>query len=139
MNPKTIKTAYWISTSIFALFALMDGIGGVTRQQAGVDAMQMLGYPVYFLTISGVAKLLGVAGILQTKYKTLKEWAYAGFAFQMLGAFASWSFAGGETFNIIFPLIMLAIMCVPYYFWKRYEQLKANSFFMPGSSITYLK
>lgn len=133
MKPKTIKTVYWASTIFFALFAIFDGIGGVTRQQAGVDAMHMLGYPVYFLTISGVAKLLGAVAILQTKYKTLKEWAFAGFAFQCLGASISWSFVGAEAFFIIFPVIVLAIMGVSYYFWKKYEQLKANAYFHENS------
>lgn len=133
MKPKTIKTAYWISTIFFALFAVADGIGGVTRQQAGIDAMNMLGYPVYFLTISGVAKILGAIGILQTKYRTIKEWAYAGFAFQCIGASISWSFVGAEPFFAIFPLIVLAIMFVSYFFWKKYEQVKANSYIHENS------
>lgn len=133
MKPKTIKITYWISTVFFALFAIVDGIGGVTHQQAGVDAMNMLGYPVYYLTIAGVAKLLGAAGLLQTKYHAVKEWAYAGFAFQCIGATVSWSFVGAEPFFIIFPMIMLAIMFVSYFSWKRYGQLKANSYIHENS------
>lgn len=124
MKPNTIKTTYWITTVIFALMALMDGIGGVTRQQAGIDVMNHLGYPVYFLSIVGVAKLLGAAAILQTRFRAIKEWAYAGFAFNFIGAFASRAFMGDPTFEVIFPIIMLAVMFVPYYFWKKYEQVR---------------
>ncbi len=124
MKPNTIKTTYWISTVIFALMAFMDGIGGVTRQQAGIDVMHHLGYPVYFLSIAGVAKLLGAAAILQTRFRAIKEWAYAGFAFNFIGGFASRAFMGDPTFEVIFPIIMLAIMFVPYYFWKKYEQVR---------------
>ncbi|WP_109699602.1 DoxX family protein [Chitinophaga deserti] len=124
MKPNTIKTSYWITTVIFALMALMDGIGGVTRQQAGIDVMNHLGYPVYFLSIVGVAKLLGAAAILQTRFRAIKEWAYAGFAFNFIGAFASRAFMGDPTFEVIFPIIMLAVMFVPYYFWKKYEQVR---------------
>lgn len=124
MKPNTIKTTYWITTVIFALMALMDGIGGVTRQQAGIDVMNHLGYPVYFLSIVGVAKLLGAAAILQTRFRAIKEWAYAGFAFNFIGGFASRAYMGDPTFEVIFPIIMLAVMFVPYYFWKKYEQVR---------------
>ncbi|RPD38223.1 DoxX family protein [Chitinophaga barathri] len=133
MKPKTIKITYWILTSLFALFAIFDGIGGVTRQQAGIDALNMLGYPAYYLTIAGVAKILGAIGILQTKYTTIKEWAFAGFAFQSLGASASWSYVGAEPFPVIFPLFVLAFMFVTYFFWKKYEQVKANAYFHTNS------
>lgn len=124
MKPNTIRTAYWISTIIFALMAIMDGFGGITRQQAGIDVMQHLGYPVYFLSIVGFAKILGAAAILQTRFVTIKEWAYAGFAFNFLGAFASRAFMGDSAFETIFPVIMLGVLGVPYFFWKKYEQTR---------------
>jgi hypothetical protein len=124
MKPRTIKITYWTATIIFALLFLMDGIGGVTRAQDGVAVLNHLGYPVYLMSIVGVAKLLGVVAILQTKFRTIKEWAYAGFSFNFICAFASRAFVGDSTFEVIFPLIVLALMFVPYYFWKRYDQLK---------------
>ena len=57
MKPKTTKTLYWIFTILFAMFMLMDGIGGITRQQAGQDVLKHLGYPMYALTIFGFAKV----------------------------------------------------------------------------------
>ena len=128
MQPKTIKTWYWILTIIFALFMLMDGIGGITRQQAGQDVLKHLGYPIYALTIFGVAKILGAIAILQTKFYTVKEWAYAGFAFNFIGAAASRAFAGDGFGLIIAPMIALAFMFFAYYLWKRYEQNKNLNF-----------
>ncbi|WP_317163476.1 DoxX family protein [Mucilaginibacter arboris] len=66
---------YWIITIIFSLFMLMDGIGAITRAAAGQEVLKHLGYPMYALTIFGVAKILGVIAILQTKFYTIKEWA----------------------------------------------------------------
>jgi hypothetical protein len=57
MKPKTLTTRYWIFTIIFALMIFLDGIGGISRQQAGIDAVKHLGYPVYLMTIAGVARL----------------------------------------------------------------------------------
>lgn len=116
--------SYWTATVIFAITMLLDGIGGVTQQEGGQEVMRHLGYPMYVLIIFGIAKILGVIAILQTKWIAIKEWAYAGFAFSFIGAFASRAFAGDSVGLILFPLIMLAIMFVPYFLWKRYEFAK---------------
>lgn len=102
---------------------LMDGIGGITRQQAGQDVLKHLGYPMYALTIFGVAKTLGAIAILQTKFKTIKEWAYAGFAFNFMGAAASRAFAGDSFGLIIAPIVALAFMFLVYFLWKKYDLL----------------
>lgn len=124
MKPKTIKILYWIFTIFFALLMLLDGYGGVSMQQAGIDVLNHLGYPVYVMTIFGIAKILGAFAILQTKYQTIKEWAYAGFAFNFIGAFASRLLAGDGGGEMIAPLIALGIMFIPYFLWKKYEGIK---------------
>jgi len=126
MKTKTIKILYWSSTIFVALFLFMDGIGGVTRQQAGVDVMQHLGYPIYALSIFGIAKLLGVIAIVQNRFKTIKEWAYAGFTINFIGAAMSRAFVGDSIGEIIFPIIALAILFIPYFFWKKLEQQPAS-------------
>ncbi|MCW3087707.1 MAG: DoxX family protein [Sediminibacterium sp.] len=124
MKPKTLTTLYWIFTIIFALLVFLDGIGGVTRQQAGIDALRHLGYPIYFLTIAGIARLLAVAALLQTKFKVIKEWAFAGIAINFVFAFASRAFVGDSFGLTVFPLIMLGFLFIPYTLWKKVEQLK---------------
>lgn len=119
MRSSAIKILYWVFIILFAAFLTMDAIGGITKQQAGVDVMQHLGYPVYLMQITGVAKLLGVIAILQPKFNTIKEWAFAGFAFNFIGAFSSRAIVGDSGFLLIFPLIMLAFMFVPYLLWKK--------------------
>ena len=52
----------------------------------GVYGITQLGSPIYFLTILGVWKILGVVTVLIPKFPLLKEWAYAGFFFAMSGA-----------------------------------------------------
>ncbi|TSD64648.1 DoxX family protein [Inquilinus sp. KBS0705] len=125
MKSKTIKVAYWILTVIFALFMLMDGSAGVVKEKTGQDVMNHLGYPVYIMVITGIAKILGALAILQTKFKTLKEWAFAGFAINFIGASASRAFVGDGAGLVVFPLIILAVMFAVYYFWKRYEATNA--------------
>jgi len=124
MTPKTVKIIYWILTVLFALAMLGDAYGGITKQQAGVDVLNHLGYPIYSMQIFGVAKLLGAVALLQTKFKTVKEWAYAGFSFNFISAFASRAIVGDALGLLAPPVVMLIIMFISYYFWKKYEALK---------------
>ena len=116
---KKLKTWYWIATIIFALMMIMDGVGGITQQEAGQEVLKHLGYPMYLLIIVGIAKLLGAASILQNKFTTIKEWAYAGFAINFIGAFASRAFVGDGISLLIPPLIALVIMFIPYILWRK--------------------
>ena len=82
----------------------------------GVDGITHLGYPIYFLTILGIWKILGVVALLIPKFPLLKEWAYAGFFFAMSGAAFS-HLASGDSMNEIFPsLLLLILTLVSWYF-----------------------
>jgi uncharacterized membrane protein YphA (DoxX/SURF4 family) len=75
-----------------------------------------LGYPIYFLTILGVSKLLGVIAVLVPRLPLLKEWAYAGFFFMMAGAIYS-HIAVGDPLNELFPsTLLLALTIISWYF-----------------------
>ncbi|RYU89429.1 DoxX family protein [Mucilaginibacter terrigena] len=124
MKPKTIKIIYWVLTLLFALAMLGDAYGGISKQEAGQEVMRHLGYPIYIMVITGVFKLLGAIAILQNKFKTIKEWAFAGFAINFIGAFASRAFVGDAAGLLMPPVVMLVIMFILYYFWKRYETVK---------------
>lgn len=124
---KNLKTWYWIATIIFALMMIMDGFGGVTQQEAGKEVFKHLGYPMYMLIIVGIAKLLGAVSILQNKYTAIKEWAFAGFAINFIGAFASRAFVGDGIALLIPPLVALCIMFIPYVLWKSLNRNVKNS------------
>jgi hypothetical protein len=104
MNNKTLIRAYWIATIIFALFLVMDGVGGVMRADAGKESLAHLGYPMYLLTIAGAAKLLAAVAILQTK---------------CYGALCSRIAVGDSVGETLLPLVFFAIMLVPYWLWKK--------------------
>lgn len=112
MNKKTI--AYWIATGLFCTVFTIGGIANLVRWEHQVEIMQTLGYPLYLMTILGVAKLLGVVAVLIPRFPTLKEWAYAGFAFDMLGAAASHVFVADPVAETVAPLVILAIGAASY-------------------------
>ncbi|WP_118975538.1 DoxX family protein [Taibaiella koreensis] len=118
MKPKTVRTLYWIFAILFSLLMLMDAIGGITLQQAGIDALQQLGYPIYLLRFFGVLKILGLIAILVPGFPRLREWAFAGFAFNFIGALFSWS-SVGQASNVIFPVIALVLLALIYFFNRK--------------------
>lgn len=120
---KKIKIAYWTVTILFVLAMLQSGIVQLIQTEGSKEVMTLLGYPMYLLTILGVAKLLGAIVLVLKMFKTLKEWAYAGFAFDFIGAAASGAYIG-EIQIIIVPLVFLAVMFLSYYLWKKMEQQK---------------
>lgn len=120
---KRNKIIYWVSTIWLSLGMLATGTVQLFRMRAegavsppGVYGITYLGYPVYFLTILGVWKILGVIALLTPKFPLLKEWAYAGFFFIMSGAVFS-HIALHDSVNEIFPsLLLLTLTVVSWYF-----------------------
>jgi len=71
-----------------------------------------LGYPKYFLLFIGVAKLLGAVAILIPGFPRIKEWAYAGFVFDLTAAVYSHISVGDppdKWLPIIIGIIILSI------------------------------
>ncbi|RFZ82907.1 DoxX family protein [Mucilaginibacter terrenus] len=124
MSPKTIKIIYWILITLFVLSSLADGGAGIAKEKTGREVMAHLGYPVYLMVITGIAKVLGALAILQNKFRTVKEWAFAGFVINAIGAFASRMFVGDGAGLLIPPLVFSLITFITYYFWKQYERLQ---------------
>ena len=127
MKAKKINIIYWVVTFIFALLMLMDGIGGVTHQEDGVVVMKHLGYPIYVMTITGVAKILGAIVLLLPIFPRLKEWAFAGFLFTFIGAIVSRAAKGDEVSLLIPPIVMIAFLFGAYALWRKKTLLKLNS------------
>jgi hypothetical protein len=105
---------YWLTTGLFCAVLGFSGFAHFTHLEPMVEAMTKLGYPLYFMTILGSAKLLGVAALLAPGRPLLKEWAYAGFAFNLLGATGSHAFTGDPLSETIRPATMLLLGAASY-------------------------
>jgi hypothetical protein len=112
MERKTL--AYWICTGIFCAVLGFSGFSHFTHQDAMVEAMTGFGYPLYFMTIIGLAKLLGTVALLVPGQPLLKEWAYAGLTFNLIGATASHAFSGDELSHTVRPAMILLVGVASY-------------------------
>jgi uncharacterized membrane protein YphA (DoxX/SURF4 family) len=86
---KQSTLAYWVTTGLVAVAFAAGGLGDLSHAPAVTEAMAALGYPAYFLTILGIWKALGAVAITIPRAPRLKEWAYAGIAFDLTEAAAS--------------------------------------------------
>lgn len=87
------------------------------------EIVSSLGYPLYFLSILGTWKILGVIAILIPKYPLVKEWAYAGFFFAMSGAFISHLVVGQAFIEAVPSLILMIATILSWYFRPPYRKL----------------
>lgn len=122
---RTKKIIYWVSTLWLSLGMVSTGIVQIIKMKEEVSKMAQLGYPIYFLTLLGVWKMLGVIAILIPKYPLLKEWAYAGFFFAMSGAIFSHFAIGDSAVEFFGPALLLVLTIVSWY--SRPENRKIKS------------
>jgi uncharacterized membrane protein YphA (DoxX/SURF4 family) len=119
---KRNKIIYWIATLWLCLGMTATGIQQLMKVQSegavappGVYGITQLGYPVYFLTLLGIFKLLGVIALLAPKFPLLKEWAYAGFVFLTTSAIFSHLASGNAVKEILPSLLLLVLTFVSWY------------------------
>jgi hypothetical protein len=106
----TRRIAYWLTTGLTAFVFLSGGVADVARPGFVMEGMTHLGYPAYFVTILGAWKILGGVAVLVPRLPRLKEWAYAGMAFDLTGAAASHAAMGDPAGKVVAPLVILGIV-----------------------------
>lgn len=107
---KKLNIIYWIFTVLFALLMLFSTIPDLMKDEQAVEIMvNQLGYPEYLIQFIGVAKLLGVVAILVPGFNRLKEWAYAGLFFDLVGA--TYSAIASSGFDPM--MLMMLVFFIP--------------------------
>lgn len=115
---KKINITYWIVTGLFAAFMTFTAIPDLFPNKDVIDFMHViLGYPEYFIPFIGVAKILGSIAILVPGFTRLKEWAYAGLMFDLVGAaYSVMAVAGKDGLGgLAFMLALMAVCMVSYF------------------------
>jgi hypothetical protein len=118
VTSKRNKIIYWISTLWLALGMLSTGIPQLLTLEAEMDFITQMGYPIYFITMLGIWKILGVAAVLIPRFPLLKEWAYAGFFFAMSGAVFSHIALGDYSVTALYPPLLLLILTVVSWYFR---------------------
>jgi hypothetical protein len=121
---KKDKIFFWTATIIIALFeGVMPAL--TSQTELAKEGIRHLGYPPYFGNALVVFKVLGVLVLIIPQVpKRIKEWAYAGFAFDFIFATISHGAVDGINGQTFMPLIIFAILVVSYIYYHKLNSVK---------------
>jgi hypothetical protein len=126
---KKITILYWVFTIIFAAGMLVSTIPNIIVSEDSIKFVSgILHYPEYIIFFLGIAKLLGIIGILIPGFPRLKEWSYAGLIFDLTGAVYSLIAIGSPVLSL-WPmgLYYVAFAGSYIYYHKRQKLLLAQA------------
>jgi len=78
------RIVYWTATSLFYFMFLFSAVWTLVDPAGAIIETKHLGYPGFTVYPLAIAKLLGVVAIATNKSKTLKEFAFAGFLYDLI-------------------------------------------------------
>ena len=107
------KVIYWVSTGLLAALSVFAAFTYLSGSPQAVEGFAHVGYPQQLRIILGIAKLLGAITLVVPGFRTLKEWAYAGFTFAWVSAFVAHYLAKDGPVAFM-PLILLVLLFVSY-------------------------
>ena len=117
---KKVNFFYWICTG---LIVAALGIGSVMDliYSSSAESVTSLGYPAYLIPFLSVARLLAITVFLLPvyKYPILREWAYAGITFDLLGAFYSHIAASKPLIYLVGIIIPLLLLTASYLLYRK--------------------
>lgn len=107
---KKTKIFYWIFTVLFAGLIIFSAVPGIKPNEESIKIIhEGLGYPVYFISFISIAKLIGALTILMPGLYRVKEWAYAGLFFDLIGAIYSGIAVSGKFDPMMLTLLVWII------------------------------
>ena len=89
MNPKRLSLYYKISLILFCTLFIGSAVLTVADTKGSYEVFAHLQFPDWILYPLSLSKLLGVIAIVWSKCKTLKDFAFAGFLYDLLLAFGA--------------------------------------------------
>ena len=106
--------AYWTCTGLTVFFFVPGGLAYAMAVPDVVGGVLQLGFPLYFIRLLGVWKILGGVAIVVPGFPRLKEWAYAGILFDLTAAAVAnatmGAAIGAEWWHVPAPLMVAVIV-----------------------------
>jgi len=125
MNYNQTNIVYWILTGLFAFIMFGSAIPDVLMVNMAKQGFAEIQMPAYLLPFVGIAKMLGVLAVLIPGNPRLKEWAYAGLIFDLIGATYAVAASGKAIENWAPMLLFIALGFGSYYYY--HKRLTANA------------
>jgi hypothetical protein len=123
---ETTRIFYWIVTGLFAFVMLGSALPDIISHPMAVEGFTKIGLPTYLLPFVGIAKTLGVIAILIPGNYRVKEWAYAGLIYDLLGAVYSIAASGEPAINWAPIFIFIALGFASYFLYRKLQRATAT-------------
>jgi hypothetical protein len=120
---KKYTIIYWITTALIIAIMAFTSYAYLSKAPQIMASLKQAGLPYYFMFMLGIAKILGILALLFSRWTTLKEWAYAGFCFTLIGAI--WIHYSSST-SAVSAIVFLIILGISYGSWKKLVELRAE-------------
>jgi hypothetical protein len=123
---KAIPMLFWIFTALFCLEMSFTAYYELLPQ--GAQAFARLGFPNgYFRYEFSLAKLFGVAVLIIPMIPArLKEWAYAGFAINLVSAVIAHASISDRKLAFVPSLLTSVLWAVSYVCWRRLQTARES-------------
>ncbi len=125
-RPKGMVIGYWIFTGLFCLQMSFTAYAQL-RLPVVAESFSRLGFPDYFRIELAWAKILGVVVLLAPVPARLKEWAYAGFAINLVSALIAHLSTGHGPEEWGFAVATGVLWAFSYFCWRRLQAKTAGS------------
>jgi uncharacterized membrane protein YphA (DoxX/SURF4 family) len=127
---KIYKITYRITTGLVVAIMAFTSYAYLSKAPQLMATIKQAGMPYYFMFMLGIAKILGILALLFSKWTRLKEWAYAGFTFTLVGAI--WVHYSSDT-SAVSAILFLVILGISYICWKKMNEFLVNVGNMPSA------
>jgi surface polysaccharide O-acyltransferase-like enzyme len=118
---KRTNTFYWIVIALFCVQMSFTAYAELRLPQVA-EAFAHLGFPGYFRVELSWAKLIGVVLLLAPVPARLKEWAYAGFAIDLVSALIAHFAVGDGPEAWGWAAATGVLWVLSYWLWRRMER-----------------
>jgi hypothetical protein len=131
-KPKAVVIAFWVVTALFCVEMIFTAYWEWFTPQAA-QAFARLGFPATSFRVElSVAKVLGVLALLIPAIPArVKEWAYAGFAFNLVSALIAHGSIHDQHAAFAPSTSTLLLGTCSYLLWRHLESLRR----LPASAL----
>lgn len=129
---KRVNVYFWVFTGLLIPSLGYGSFMELMGNPESIEILTGLGYPAYLSPFLGFARILALIVIFIPRFPRLKEWAYAGLVFDIIGAIYSQLAVGNPLTYIIFPILILLVVFTSYHF--HHKRLTAQDILDSGHS-----
>lgn len=123
-RPQTTRVLYFTALGLFYALFIVSILLSVFDVKGTLDGYRHLSFPTWLLIPQATAKALGLIAIAQNRWRTLKDFAYAGFLYNLLLALGA--HVALRELDVLLALLGLLLWVFAFTMDRRYHGRRAE-------------